>query len=177
MSWLFEDSTTVIVVGLLIGVILAFVLMKTGRGIVILIMAGVALAVGACVLTEQIVVTERERVEQTIDRMVGAFLADDAAGVNKLIFPQSTQLSGKATRVMSFAKLRELVITDGPHITINELTSPPTAHVDLVIRASGEAKSGMSLYDNYVTRIDAQLLREDDQWLFVEAEQSAPFGQ
>ena len=177
MSWLLEDPTAVIVVGLLLEVTLAIVLVNTGRARVILLMIAVAVVVGGCVLTEQLVVTEREEIEIVVDGVVDALLVNDLDKVSSFIAPDSDSLRDQAAHVMRIGRIHELKVTDGPDITIHELTTPKSADVEMIVRASAGATGGGSLYNAYVAKIEAKLRLENGQWLFVEATHSRPFGE
>lgn len=177
MSWLFEDATAVIVLGLLAEILLLAVLLKTGRGAVLLPIVVVALIAAACLATEFLVVTQRERVEGVVDQMRLAVLANDSRRANDLIAPEANTLRERSARFFDTLRVSQLKITDGPHILVNEFTVPPTATVDLIVRVAGRPKSGVAAHEQALLRIDARLERGPEGcWRLVAAEHSSPLG-
>lgn len=177
MSWLFEDATAVIVLGLLAEMLLLAILLKTGRGAVMWPIAAVALIATACLTTEFLVVTERERVEEVVDRMRLAVLANDSQRARELIAPEANILRKQSARLFDMLEVSELKITDGPHIVVNEFTAPPSATVDLIVRVAGRPKSGTVAHEQALLRIDARAERGPEGcWRLVAAEHSSPLG-
>jgi ABC-type uncharacterized transport system permease subunit len=171
MTWLTEDPTTVIVLGSMTIALLAIVFYKTGRAPVLFGLLGAIFIVGALVLVEHLVVTDRERVELTIYGVADALEADDLARVQSYLTADALQLQNRATRYFSIVEVQEAKITDGPHITINKLT--PTAHVELVAVPSWKMK-----YDATIRKIPfdvkVDLRLEGERWL-IDAAEVTPF--
>ena len=127
---LLEDPTPVIFFGILVEAVLGVILLRTGRGVLLGAMAGVLLLVLAGVGLEWLVVTEPERVEATIEGAAAALAANDEQGVKKHIDPSATK-----TRNLVSWGFRQVAFTDAKvtdlKITVNKLTSPPTAEAHL----------------------------------------------
>ncbi|MEK6247426.1 MAG: hypothetical protein N2C12_04555, partial [Planctomycetales bacterium] len=104
MSWLIEDPTVVVVVGILLIGILAVVLVKTGRAVMLLPMIIVLAIMGTCLLTDYMVVTERERIEEVIDNVIAALLNDDVPRATSHIAGKSLSLRNQVGFVLRLAK-------------------------------------------------------------------------
>ena len=175
MTWLTEDPTMTIVLGGMVIAVLAVALFKTGRGVFLFAMLGAILVVAALVLVEHLIVTEREKVYQTIFDVAAAFEANDRDAVRSFIAPQSRQISRDADRLLSIVKIEEVKITDGPQISIDDYTSPPTADVELVAIAYGTSTVGG--FRPAPTRLYVTLRLQDGRWLVESYRSEAPFGQ
>ena len=89
MSWLFEDSTSVLAVTVLVEIILIVALLRSGKTSLLYVVLVVAVACGACVAIELMVETDRERIERVIEQTRSAVLANDREQVFHLIAPES----------------------------------------------------------------------------------------
>ena len=66
MTWLVEDPTPTLVAAALIEAVLVLALVKTGRGVLLWAVGGVALLAVALLALEWLVVTDKEKVEETL---------------------------------------------------------------------------------------------------------------
>jgi len=176
MSWLTEDPTLLLVIGALVIAALAVALVKTGRVVMIAWMLAVAAVVGVGVLTERLIVTEREEVGQTIEQVRRAFLANDANEVLAHVSTESNQVRRQVDWALRAAELLEVRITDGPHIEVNNFTTPPSATAELIAVAKVRLHSGTSIYDQYAARFFLRLTKRSDRWLIEEVEKELPLG-
>ncbi len=175
MIWLTEDPTLTIVLGGIVIAVLLVALLKTGRGIFLFALLGAIFVVAALVLVEYLIVTEREKVYQTIFDLAGAIEANDRDAVQSYIAPQSPQIGRDADRLLKVFKIEEVKITDGPQISIDDFTSPPTADVELVAVAYGSTAAGS--FRPAPTRLYVTLRQQDGRWLVESYRSEAPFGQ
>ncbi len=170
MTWLTEDPTAVIVLGAITIALLAIVFFNTGRAAVLFGMFGTILLVGLLVLAEHLIVTDRERVEMTVYDVAKSLEANDLADVQSYLAADATRLHNQAVRYMSMVELQEVHITDGPDITVNKLTTTPTAHVDLVAVPHHKLKSGASGRQQIPLEVKLKLRLTDNRWLIDSAE-------
>ncbi len=77
MTLLFENPLRIIFIGIVIEAVLGIVLLRTGRGALLWAMLGVLALTLAGVVVERLVVTEKERVEMTLDGITSALEAND----------------------------------------------------------------------------------------------------
>lgn len=174
MTWLTEDVTTLLVVLGIVELALALALYQSGRGVILIAMAGVLLLAGAAFATERLVVTERERVESALMGVVEAVQDNDLDAVLSYIGPQALEVRTLAQANLKLVKIQEAKITDAPQILINELTNPPTATASFMGRVQGQLKMGSQYGDTYIARFEVTMRRYDGQWKIVAVETESP---
>jgi hypothetical protein len=166
MHWISEDPVWMIALGIVVEAILAVVLIKTGRGVVVALMAAVALLIGLGLLTERLLVTPREEVEQTLDGVAAALVANSLPRVLGYIAPQATELRALAEENMPHlhfteAKVREL------QVTINSRRVPPTAEANFLGVITVKDSSGRFPREHYLERFTVMLRRDAQGWLIT----------
>lgn len=171
MTWLLEDSTPAIVLGVLLEALLALVLLKTGRRAALAAMGGVLVLVALAVLVERWVVTDREQLEELFARLAAALAARDADTVLAAIDPAAARVRSDARRVLA-ARLDEVTITD-LRIALRPRGQPSTAEADLTARASSRPGRGSPAAQSVMGRFLIQLRKEQDRWL-IESYQEQP---
>ncbi len=141
MTALLEDPTAALMVGILAAMVLGVALVRTGRGIYLLALAGVILATLGLVGLEWLVVTEVERVEATVEAGAAALESNDLAEVLSFCAPEAAAPRRAARRALDSARLTQVKITD-LRVTINRLSSPPTATAEVTALLSGRGRRG-----------------------------------
>jgi len=176
MSWLFEDSTPLLVVTVLAEILLIVSLLRTGKSGLLYVALVVAVIGGGCVAIEWLVETDGERVEQLISQTRRAVLSQDRKKVFALLAPDSSLLRSQATRSLSQFLVRDIKITDGPQIVVNRKTFPPTAAVELIARLDLEAKTGLVARSKTIVRVEARVEETSQGWRWTAAEFSHPLS-
>ena len=176
MSWLFEDSTSVLAVTVLVEIILIVALLRSGKTSLLYVVLVVAVACSACVAIELMVETDRERIEQVIEQTRSAVLANDREQVFHLIAPESRNLRSEAARSLAQYLFSGIKITDGPQIVLYPMTTPPSASVAAVARLDLKAKKGPLAYRGSLLRVEARLKETPAGWRWTEAAFSSPLS-
>lgn len=176
MEWLTEDPSLTIGLGTLALVILAVVLYRTGRGVVLVAMVLVLLLTTALVVAERWIVTDRELVADTLYRGARALEANDVPTVKSLIASDSQALHALVDRVMSDVAFRAVHIGGDLEIKINRLTSPPTAVARFTCRVEGTPRRMDFAHDQFIRGVKVTLRQEEaGHWAVAEVEpQQAP---
>ena len=139
-------------------------------------MAGVLLFVLAGVALEWAVVTEVERIEVTLDGVAAALVANDLQRVNGFLSESAAVTRRQAAKALALYVFNGIEITD-MDITVNRLTSPPTANAVFTARVSGRDKQGMFDGAPQLIGFTLKLRRESDRWLISGHElEGAPGG-
>jgi hypothetical protein len=138
------------------------------------IVAAVALA--ACVGTwflERSIVTDRERVEQSIDAAVAAFERQDIAGVLAYISPQAPELQLIAAAATADVSVTNVHVTD-VNVEIPNVSVPrATCH----FRVNADARSRIYQGGGHIaTRWQAKWQKEGDRWRILDLEQLNPLS-
>src|SRR5215813_10738404 len=94
--WFTEDPTPILVGGGLILLVLGGFFLKSGRGIILLAMALVALTMGLAVLIDRLVVTDREAVANTIYDAAAMAERNDLNGVMEIISSDAPEVRAEA---------------------------------------------------------------------------------
>jgi len=166
---LLEDPTPALVVGILAAVVCGVALLRTTRGIYLLALAGVVLATLAFVGLEWLVVTEVERVETTIEAGATALEADDLDLALGLCAPEAEDVRQAARRTLAVVRFTKVKITD-LKVSINRLTSPPTATAELTVLVSGRPRRGGFEEMSRPFGVRLFLQSRDGRWLVTDYE-------
>jgi len=164
MAFIFENPWWIICFGIVLEAVLGVLLFRTGRGLLLWIMLGVLALTLLGVLVERLVVTERERVEMTLDGITAALEANDLNRVLSYVSPDATQTRGRAAWAMRRIEVQSARIYN-LEITINRLTSPPTAKAVFVGHIGYRDRQGEIPYNNYGSRFAVDLCKQGNVWV------------
>ena len=145
-----EDPTPLILFGILAETVLAGLLLRTRRG----------------VLLSWLIVTEQEKVTAALEGAAVALEANDLNAVQSYLDP-----SAAATFARAKWALNRLEITGAKihnlEITIDDKAAPPTAkaHFDGVI--SYHDRRGEVPYERYASALTVELRKTGDRWLIT----------
>ncbi len=180
MTTLLENPLPIIVFGVFAEAVLGIVLVRTGRGAILAAMLGVLLLVLAGVGLEWLVVTQFERVEATVKGTAGALQANDGDAV--LAFcsesddPSAAHTRNEARRARRIVDFSRVKIND-LKITINKLSSPPTAEARFIAVVSARDRGNRVGHMTRPLGMTLRLRWESGQWLICGHElDSAPMG-
>jgi len=162
-----ESPWPILILGLVLETILAIALFRTGRGVVLGVMAGVALVVLLGVLIERLTVTDTKRVRQTLMAAAAGFQANNAAQVNACIVPDAD--GNEARRLvawaLSTAEFHELTIRN-LEVKFNYRTSPPTATTTFMVWVRGIGRRDADLGEiSRPVAMQVELRKESGCWL------------
>jgi hypothetical protein len=166
-----ENPLRILFVGVVVEAVLAMVLLRTGRGKLLWAMIGVACLFGVLLAVERLVVTDREAVERTLDNAVNAARRNDISGLLACIDPSAERPRRLSTWVLNTYEVEEGHIMD-VQITVNHLTSPPTARAafSAVGRARARDRRNELPYRGTAQRVNVSLQKTGDRWLVTDYE-------
>ena len=169
--FILESPWPILLFGIAVEAILAIVLLRTGRGMLLFIMAGAALATLAGLGVERLVVTERERVMQTIDGIAAAVQANDLDAALGFISPSAKDTQDQARRVHDYVEVSHLRVRN-LEVGINRLTSPPTAKAAFNVMVTGRGKRQYAEFgeQTHAVKVTLQLRLESGRWLITSHE-------
>jgi hypothetical protein len=161
MSILIESPWPAILFGIIGEAILAVMLLRTGRGVLLWAMAGVlALSLGG-VAVERLVVTDRKLVAAVIYDTAAALEANDLKRVLAHVAPEDAYTHEQAALVLGQYEIVELKVRY-LEITINRLTSPPTAKAAFNVIATGKDRRGEIGRFTWPGKLVVELRRDPD---------------
>jgi hypothetical protein len=159
-----ESPWPILLIVIGVEAVLAVALLQTRRGYLLWAMIGVA-AVGLVgLVVERLVVTDREAIENTLDAAVAAAEANDVGRLLDCISPTAENTRADARWMLSRVEVRSAYIHK-LEITINQLTSPPTARAHFQVIGQGTDRKGEFPYQSYARAATVELRLEDDRWL------------
>lgn len=176
MNWLFEDPWPVIWIA---GAILALLSVgyhhSRNRGVLAAIF-GVLVLAGTCFLIEQIVVTEREAVEQTLRDGATAVKRNDLEAVLAMIAPESTAMQQSVRTVLPQFEVTDAGIGGDLKVDIHRTGAEATATADFTGRISINSRaSGEQLpHETYFRHFTVELRQEGGRWLMTDYKASDP---
>jgi hypothetical protein len=164
MAFFVENPLRILFIGVVVEAVLAMLLLRTGRGILLWAILGVACLFGAWLAVERLVVTDREAVEQTLDDAVKAVRRNDLGGLLNCIAP-----SANAPRELSNWVMGRFEVGEGHigelEIKVNRLTSPPTAKATFLAIGRGRDRRNECPYQGFGHRVTVELRLMGDRWL------------
>ena len=161
---LLESPWPILLIGIAVEAVLAIALLRSGQGKMLWAMLGVAGLLVVGLVVERLVVTDREAVENTLDTAVAAVEANDLNRLLECISPSAQKTRADARWALGRVEFRKARITD-LEITINRLTSPPTAKAKFHAIGTGRDRLGESPYPSFMRPVTVNLRREKGRWL------------
>lgn len=168
MSWLVEDPTPTLVAIVLVEALLVLALVKTGRGILLAAIVGVALLGAGLLALEWLVVTDKESVEETLAAAAHALEANDPEAVIRFI-DQASPMRSRVKQEMSQVTISKASFSR-LDVKFNRLVSPPTAEADFMGYINGRDRRGELPYENFAGRFIVRLRREGEGWVMTDYE-------
>jgi len=115
------------------------------------------------VIVERLVVTERERVEAAIRGCARAVERNDTRGAAAFVSDSATDIRRRALYWMDRLEFSEVSLR-GMEITINDLTSPPTAEATFHATVQYSDRRGELGWGTYPADYVVELVLEDGAW-------------
>jgi hypothetical protein len=169
MTWLVEDAWTIFLCCLALGLVVVLLLLQISRGYALLGLLGMALFTGGLLLVERLVVTDRERVENSLYELADALVNNDVPLATSYISPRSTpRVRDDAGFYLRRMKVTKANIGSDLKTTVNRLTSPPTARATFTGRLEAQFELGGATPLNYVGRFTLELELDGDRWLITD---------
>jgi hypothetical protein len=157
MTLLLENPWPAIFAGAAAELILLIALWATGRGRLLLAMAGVLAVTAGMVLLAWLVETDREKVAQTLRDAAKAFESNDADAVVQFVSPSAERLRRDVHSKMRIVTFRKVTLDSDIQIVIDDRADPPTAQASFGVMAATNVV-------NYPTYLDVWLRKENGRW-------------
>ncbi|MBN2291298.1 MAG: hypothetical protein JXM70_02670 [Pirellulales bacterium] len=175
MSTFLENPYPVLVVGVLaLAFLFAMFYNLQKKVLLIPIVVVLVLTIGG-VLIEQVVVTEREEVEATIDQIAAALRANDAPAVLSHLSSSAYESRRRAEWALERIQVNDAKVS-GLEITINSLTSPPSAKATFTGVIKFDDRKQEFPYQSYMSKFTITLRKEGDRWMVTGHEEASQAG-
>jgi hypothetical protein len=168
MNWLVEDPTPTLVAIAIIEALLVLALVKTGRGILLGAIVGVALLGVALLGLEWLVVTDKETIEHALTGAAQALEANDPQAVARFIAPESP-MSHRVAQEMAQVNISKASFSR-LDVKFNRRVSPPTAEANFMGYIKGKDRRGELPYENFAGRITVRLRQDPGGWVMTDYE-------
>ena len=167
MSWFTEDSTPVLILGVVTAAILLVAFVKTSRLGLLYAIVGVALVVAAVVFIEKHTDTDTKRVRRVLDAACVAVEKNDVPGALALIAPSAKEMRNSKCCTLLPCKFE---IHEACHSRFGRQVQPLQFPADGVWPSSWGTSIGMRRApccpeEHYPQRVKVTLHLEGDRWL------------
>jgi hypothetical protein len=158
-----ESPMPILAIGIVVEAILVGFLVSTRRGVLLAPMAGVLVLVLIGLAVERLVVTEREKVADTLYDAAKAIESNDVKRVESFIAKTGSEVLRRAARYMNLVEFESIKLHN-LKVQINRLTSPPTAEARFDGTARYQDRTGTIPYGYYSATFRVTLVQEPDGW-------------
>lgn len=164
MAIFLESPWPLLLIGTVLEAVLALFLLRTGQGKYLAAILGVGAVLLGGLAVERFVVTDRERVEHTLDAAVAAVKANDIQRLLDCLSPSAQNTREEARWLLGRVEVTDAWIRE-LEITVNRLTSPPTAKARFLAVGTGRDRRNEFPYRTFAQKVEVKLRREGDRWL------------
>ena len=168
MTWLVEDAWMIFWCCLAVGVVVVLLLLQISRGYALLGLLSMALVTGGLLLVERMVVTDKEHVENSLFGLAETLMNNYPLSAMNYLSPRNGRVRDTASFYLRQVKVSKARIGSDLKITVNHLTSPPTAQATFTGRLEGQFKMGGATPLNYVGRFALELELDGGRWLITD---------
>jgi low affinity Fe/Cu permease len=170
MSWVLEQPVAIIFVGLVTVAILFGGLVQTGKKWLLYVMIATAAFFAGLVVVEQVVVTRREQVENTVYQIARDVEANDVEAVVRHLSKARPELRATARRYMSYLEVEQAKIKNDLRVELHLDRDPPTATARFHAMIVGSDPAGEVRHQRYPKGFVVQFVLEDDTWYVYDYE-------
>ena len=148
-------------------VCLAMLFMRTGKALVVVMMAVVLAVSAGLILMEQTIVTDTEQVEDTLHGVAESLAANDMARVLAAFAP-SCPGHDQVQSILPTVLVSSASVGSDLEVRISKLTNPPQATTYFTGRIEAKSKRGTIPYEKMFRKFKVKLERRGDHWLIVD---------
>jgi len=147
-------------------IVLGVMLAISGRRALVAAMILVAAATAGLVVLERVVVTEREEVADTLDSIAQSLVANDVPAVVGAL-SKTCPRRAEVQSVLSHVTVSGARVGGDLEVTVNRLTSPPSATTTFTGRIDAKDNRGTVPYEHIFRKFKVTLHKEGDRWLIT----------
>lgn len=171
MTWLMENPAAIVAAGVLAELALAIALIRSGRGLFLLLMLGTGVIAAALLGIERLVVTDREAVRDALDQTAAALVTNNPDNVLAFVDPGAKDVRQRVKSVLPQFVFEEAHIAGEVTMTIHPGTNPPSATAEFRGFFRAHEKRGATFgHDQALERLRVELHKIDGRWLISDAE-------
>ncbi len=164
MSWLLENSMTVVVLGGVTALVFGGIWLQTGRKIELYVMLAIlAVCVGVFVVSK-IATSERQQVKATLYEIASDVERNDVDAVLAHLHSSMKEVRQRAATEMPQFKFAEVKIKNNLEIEVFENESPPRAETTFNVTALVSDRTGMVNGRRIPRFMRVTFVKEGDYW-------------
>jgi hypothetical protein len=163
MNWLYEQPLAIVVVGVLVLIALGAAWSATGRQELMYALATAFLLMVAALVTERLVVTDREAIEATLLTIAKDVQSNNIHALTSHVYSGAPELKQKAEAEMPNYHFTECRLTKIHNIEVDVKAQPRTAVAEFNVVATGSFKAeGMEVSNTIPRWVRLNMVREKD---------------
>jgi hypothetical protein len=165
-----ETPWPILFCGIVVEAILVIMLLRSGRGVLLLPIMGVVAVVLLGLFIQQSVVTDTKLIHRTLEETCAALQANDA---KRVLLQITAQPDGKTTQeaaktVLSMVEFKDMSLR-GVDTEINRSTPLPTAKVTFTVWVTGRYRGNdMMGEQSRPAKLKVTMRKEDGRWVIVD---------
>jgi hypothetical protein len=164
----------IVFVGLVTLAILFGGLVQTRRGLFIYLLIGAAALFTGLVVIEQLVVTHRERVENTIHEIARALEDNDVSAVERRISRTAPKIKKDANYYLRIYKIEQVKVKPNLTVVTHLDRDPPTATATFNAVIVGGDRAGQVQHQRWPQYFVVEFVLEDGVWRVYDYERRKP---
>jgi hypothetical protein len=167
MAIFLESPWPILSIGVVVELVLAIILWRTGLGRVLWMMLGVLAVVAAGWLLQWLVVTDREAIDSLLHDCAAAVEANDVGRVISHISPSATQVRADAREALERAEVTMAKITS-LEIAVDRQAKPRIAKATFTAIGKGRDRKGEFPIATRGCQVIVSLRYENGRWLVID---------
>jgi len=173
--WFFESPLTIVALGVAIIFAIGAAWTATGRQELLYALAAAIMLLFAGLITERLVVTDREQIRATLQEIARDVKNNDHRRILGHIHSSATAIKQKAQAEMPKYKFTDFRITKIHSIDVDRSAAPLSAVVELNVVGGGTFHEQGLQMDHVARWVKLHLLKEKDgRWTVAEYEHDDP---
>jgi hypothetical protein len=176
MSWVLEEPIPIIFVGLVTVAILFGGLVQTGKKPILYLMLAAVVFFATLLVVEQLVVTTREQVENTVYAIARDAETNDAITVVRHVSSANKSLRGTVRSHMNLVVIEQVKVKGDLTVELHPGQDPPTATAKFHAVVIGSDHSGQVRHQRFPRVFVVEFVYEDDAWRVYDYEIRIPGG-
>jgi hypothetical protein len=173
--WLLESPYTIVALGVALIFALGVAWTTTGRQQLLYALAAAIALLFAGLLTERLIVTDREKIESTLREIARDVKNNDHRRIVSHIHSSATAIKQKAQAELPKYHFTDFRITRINSLDVDRSVDPPSAVVELNVVGGGTFHEHSIEMDHVARWVKLHLLREKDgRWTVAEYEHDDP---
>jgi hypothetical protein len=173
--WLLESPYTIVAAGVALIFVIGAAWTATGRQELLYALAAAIALLFAGLLTERLIVTDRERIESTLREIARDVKNNDHRRIMGHIHSSAAAIKQKAQAELPKYHFTEFRITRINSIDVDRSADPPSAVVEVNVVGGGTFREHGIEMDHVARWVKLHLLKEKDgRWTVAEYEHDDP---